>query len=157
MIAAVVDTNIVVRGAIASHPNSASKSVVDAIFAGSFLLLLSRETLLEIQRVLADEQIRALHGWSDESILSYCRALEVQGRVIETTTVVSPSLTRDVTDTKFVALATDGQADYLVTLDHRHLGRLKTVGKAKVVTPAKFILVLKHSTKDVNGGSHGLP
>jgi putative PIN family toxin of toxin-antitoxin system len=153
MIAAVVDTNILVRGAIASHPNSASKSVVDAIFAGSFLLLLSRETLLEIQRVLADEQIRRLHGWSDELILSYCRALEVQGRVIETTTVVSPAFTRDVTDTKFVALAIDGQADYLVTLDQRHLGRLKTVGNAKVVTPAKFLLVLTHSSKEVNGGN----
>jgi len=144
MIAAVVDTNILVRGAIASHPKSASKSVVDAIFAGSFLLLLSRETLFELQRVLADEEIRAMHGWSDELILSFCRVLEVKGRVIETTTVVPASLTRDVTDTKFAVLAIDGQADYLVTLDHRHLGRLKRVGKAKVVTPAKFLLVLKH-------------
>jgi predicted nucleic acid-binding protein len=58
MIAAVVDTNMLVSGAIASHPNSASKGVVDAIFAGSFLLLLSRETLFELQRVLADEEIR---------------------------------------------------------------------------------------------------
>jgi hypothetical protein len=36
MIVAVVDTNILVRGAIAAHPNSASKSVVDANIAGSF-------------------------------------------------------------------------------------------------------------------------
>jgi hypothetical protein len=148
MIAAVVDTNILVRGAIASHPNSASKSVVDATFAGSFLLLLSRETLFEIQRVLADEEIRAMHGWSDELILSFCRALQIRGRLIETTTLVPPSLTRDLTDSKFVALAIDGQADYLVTLDQRHLGRLKTVGKAKVVTPAKFLVVLKRSSKE---------
>jgi putative PIN family toxin of toxin-antitoxin system len=148
MISAVVDTNILVRGAIASHPNSASKGVVDAIFASSFVLLLSRETLFETQRVLADEEIRALHGWADELILSFCRALEVKGRMIETTTVVSPSLTRDVTDTKFVALAIDGQVDYLVTLDQRHLGRLKTVGKAKVVTPAKFLRVLRQSSKE---------
>lgn len=152
MIVAVVDTNILVRGAIASHPNSASKDVVDAIFADSFLLLLSRETLFEIQRVLADEKIRALYGWSDELILSFCRALEVKGRVIETTTVVAPSLTRDVTDTKFVALAIDGKADYLVTHDRRHLGRLKTVGKAKVTTPARFLMVLKRSSESSNGG-----
>lgn len=136
--------NILVRGAIASHPNSASKSVVDAIFAGSFLLLLSRETLFEIQRVLSEEEIRTMHGWSDELILSFCRALEVKGRMLETTTVVPASLTRDVTDTKFVALAIDGQADYLVTLDRRHLGRLKTAGKAKVVTPAKFVMILHY-------------
>jgi predicted nucleic acid-binding protein len=62
MIAAVVDTNIMVRGAIASHPNSASKNVIDALFAGSFLLLLSRDALSEIQRVLASDDIRAKHG-----------------------------------------------------------------------------------------------
>jgi predicted nucleic acid-binding protein len=90
MIAAVVDTNILVGGAIVSHPNSARKSVVDTIFAGSFLLLLSREKLFELQRVLADEEIRAMHGWSDELILSFCRALEAKGRLIETTTVVPP-------------------------------------------------------------------
>jgi hypothetical protein len=69
----------------------------------SIRTLLSREALFEIQRVLADEVIRAMHGWTDAMILSYCRALEVKGRMIETTTVVAPSLTRDVTDTKFVA------------------------------------------------------
>ncbi len=127
--------------------------MVDAIFAGSFLLLLSRETLFELQRVLADEEIRAMHVWSDELILSFCRALEAKGRLIETTTVVPPSLTRDVTDTKFVALAIDGQADYLVTHDQRHLGRLKKVGQAKVVTPAKFLMALQQSSKEFNGGN----
>jgi putative PIN family toxin of toxin-antitoxin system len=146
----VVDTNIQVRGAIASNPHSAGKSVVDAIFAGSFVLILSGETLFELQRVLADEEIRTMHGWSDELILSYCRALEVKARMIETTSVVPPSLTRDVTDTKFVALAIDGQADYLVTHDQRQLGRLKTVGTAKIVTPAKFLMALKQSSKEAS-------
>jgi putative PIN family toxin of toxin-antitoxin system len=143
MISAVVDTNVMVRGAITSHPSSASKGVIDAIFSGSFLLLLSTETLLEIQRVLADEMIRAVHNWSDEKILDFCRALEVQGRLIETTTIVSPSLTRDITDTKLVALAIDGKADYLVTLDRRHLGRLKVIEKTKILTPAKFLGIVK--------------
>jgi predicted nucleic acid-binding protein len=58
-----------------------------------------------------------------------------------------------VTDTKFVALAIDGQADYLVTHDQRHLGRLKKVGQAKVVTPAKFLMALQQSSKEFNGGN----
>ncbi len=83
MITAAVDTNILVRGAIASHPNSASKQIVDAVLAGDFLLLLSRKTLFEIQRVLADDDMRAKHGWTDQEIMHYCRALEVRSRMIE--------------------------------------------------------------------------
>lgn len=44
MPSAAVDTNILVAGAITGHPRSASKQVVDALFAGQFLLLLSRNT-----------------------------------------------------------------------------------------------------------------
>ena len=36
------------------------------------------------------------------------------------TAQIPPSITRDLTDIKWVALALDGDADYLVTLDRRH-------------------------------------
>ena len=49
MIIAAVDTNVLVRGVIASHPTSASKGVVDALFDGRFFLLLSPEVVAEIQ------------------------------------------------------------------------------------------------------------
>jgi len=153
MISAAVDTNILVRGAIAVHPNSASKRVVDALLAGRFTLLLSRDTLLELQRVLADETIRAKHGWTDVEILSFCRVLEVRGRLIEPTTVVSASLTRDVTDTKWVALALDGHADYLVTKDRRHLQRLKQIGHTKVVSAQEFLEILTQADEPDGAGS----
>jgi putative PIN family toxin of toxin-antitoxin system len=147
MISAVVDTNILVRGAIASSPHSVSKRIVDAFFGGRFVLLLSSSTLLEIQRVLADEEIRAKHGWSDDEVLNFCRALAVQARVLEPTTQVPASLTRDLTDTKWVALALDGHADYLVTKDRRHLQRLKRVGRTKMVGPGAFLRALQRSTE----------
>src|SRR5207247_1831141 len=133
ILSAAVDTNILVQGAIAGHPRSASKQVVDALFAGQFLLLLSRDTLLEIQQVLADDAVRAKHGWTDAQIEQFCRAVEVRSRLIEPTTPVPASLTRDVSDTKWVALAIDGKADYLVTNDRRHLQRLRIIGQTKVV------------------------
>lgn len=143
MIIAAVDTNVLVRGAIASHPTSASKGVVDAFFAGRFLLLLSPEVVAEIETVLTVDTVRAKHGLSDEEIVNFCRALQAKGRMIETVTVVPASLTRDPSDTKWVALVTDGEAGYLVTRDWRHLGRLKQVGKTKVVSPKRFLEVLQ--------------
>jgi predicted nucleic acid-binding protein len=45
----------------------------------------------------------------------------------------------DVTDTKFLALAEESGATYLVTQDRRHLLRLKQYGKTQIVTPAQFL------------------
>jgi putative PIN family toxin of toxin-antitoxin system len=139
MITAVIDTNILVRGTIASHPKSASKQIVDALFIGRFALLLSSDAIQEIQRVLTDPAIMAKHGRSIEDVGAFCRALELMSRMFEPTTYIPASLTRDVTDTKWVALALDSQADYLVTADRRHLLRLQRIGKTKVIGPRPFL------------------
>lgn len=55
------------------------------------------------------------------------------------TKTVPAGLTRDVTDTKLLALADEANADYLVTNDRRHLLRLGRFGRTKIVTPAQFI------------------
>jgi hypothetical protein len=147
MTTAVVDTNILVRGAIAAGRRSPSKRVVDAFFAGRFVLILSRETLLEIRRVLAQPDVRAKHGWSEDKISRFCRALEVGSRVLDPMTRVPASLTRDVTDTKWLGLALDGDADYLVTHDNRHLLRLKKVGRTLIVRPHVFLQALRASKR----------
>ncbi len=143
MISAVVDTNVLLAGAISSNPASSSKEVLNAFFAGQFLLLLSPETFQEFQRVLGEPDIRVKHGWTDEKIVEFCHTLEVAGRMIEPTTTVSAAVTRDITDTKWVALALDADADYLVTQDRRHLLRLKKVGRTKVVRPRAFLEIFK--------------
>ena len=52
-----------------------------------------------------------------------------------------------ITDTKWVALVLDGGADYLVTCDRRHLQRLRTIGRTKVVGPAAFLRVLEQAQR----------
>lgn len=140
MISAVVDTNVLVRGALSRSPKSASKELVDAFFAGRFVLVLSADALDELLQVLIQTDVRARHGeQTDEQILDFCRALEVHGQFIEPTTVVSPSITRDPTDTKFLALAHESSANYLVTKDNRHLLRLKQYHGTRIVTPSQFL------------------
>lgn len=139
MISAVVDTNVLLRGAISGSRRSASKDLVNAFFEGRYLLFLSRETFQEIQRVLAEKDVRAKHGWSDEKIKRFCRALEVRARFVEPKVIVSASVTRDATDTKFLALAEESNANYLVTKDNRHLLRLKRYNRTRIVTPAQFL------------------
>jgi uncharacterized protein len=57
--------------------------------------------------------------------------------------VISPSLTRDVTDAKFLALAAEISADFLVTRDRRHLLRLRHFQKTRIVTPRQFLKELE--------------
>jgi putative PIN family toxin of toxin-antitoxin system len=133
MLSAVVDTNVIVAGVLSSNPTSASRALMDRLRAGEFLLLLSPEALLEIEEVLALAEMKAIHGLTDDEI-----------RTLSGTTSISAALTRDVTDTKWVAIAIEGDADCLVTKDRRHLHRLKRAGRAKIVTPRKFLKVLDH-------------
>ena len=53
-----------------------------------------------------------------------------------------PSLTRDVSDTKFLSLAAESLADNLVTNDRRHLLPLRQYGVTRIVTPAQFLAQL---------------
>ena len=140
MVNAVVDTNVIVVGVLTNDPYSASASVIDRHRNGEFLLFLSPPALLELQEVLAFPRLRAIHHLTDEEIRRFCRRLEVHhSRMFSGTIPVSPAITRDVTDTKWVALALEAQPDYLVTNDRRHLHRLRTVGRTQIVTPRAFI------------------
>jgi uncharacterized protein len=142
MITAVIDTNILVRGTISSNPKSASKQVIDALFVGAFSLILSPEAIQEILRVMTDPAILQKHDRPIEEVLSFCHALQIISRVFEPTTKVDSSLTRDVTDTKWLALALDSHADYLVTADRRHLLRLRQFGATKIIGPRQFLKTL---------------
>jgi putative PIN family toxin of toxin-antitoxin system len=149
MVNAVVDTNVLVAGVLTSNPRSSSRRLLDRHRHGDFTLLLSPAALKEIQEVLALPHLRAMHRLSDEEIRLFCLGLEFAGnaRVLSGMFPVSPAVTRDVTDTKWVALALEGDADYLVTKDHRHLHRLRKIGKTRIVTPHKFLQALDNPVR----------
>ena len=142
MISAVIDTNIIVAGLLTENSRSASHQVIDRLFAGDFDSLQSTASLAEIQHVLSLPQMQAIHQLSDNEIQQFCRALTVRSRMLSGAMHVSSAITRDVSDTKWVALALEGDADYLVTRDRRHLNRLKTVGRTKIVTAHAFLKAL---------------
>ena len=52
------------------------------------------------------------------------------------------NLPRDVTDVKFLNLAHETDADYLVTKDGRRLLRLKKYRRTRIVTPTQFLAYL---------------
>ncbi len=144
MVSAVIDTNILVAGILTANPRSASRRVIDGLFSGAYDLLLSPTILQEIQDVLTLPRLQSVHRLTADQIQRFCHSLQVRGRMFSGTREVSAALTRDVTDTKWVALALEADADYLVTRDRRHLHRLRTVGHTRIVTAHQFLQQLGH-------------
>jgi putative PIN family toxin of toxin-antitoxin system len=141
MTTVVLDTNVVVQS-LFSTSRSAFRQVLDAYFEGRFRPQFSEATLNELLSVLTLPRIRQKHGKSEEEVLEFIASLLARGDHHDITAVVPSSLTRDVTDTKFLALAQEANADYLVTNDRRHLLRLRTFGQTRIVTPSQFLRLL---------------
>ena len=146
MLSAVVDTNVIVAGILTAFSNSASHLLLNRLWKEEFLLVCSPAALLEIAEVLAHPEMQKIHRLRDAEIRAFCQALEIRSRMFVGTRPVSPTVTRDVTDTKWVALAIESVADYLVTFDRRHLHRLRKVGQTRIVTPHKFLQALDRET-----------
>ncbi len=142
MITAILDTNVIVGAAIGSKQATAGR-VLDAYFDGKYRLAFSPATSDELLPVLSLPVIRLRHGWSDDDILRFVLSLHVAATIGTGRLVVSPTLTRDVTDTKFLALTAEISADFLVTRDRRHLLRLRRFQKTRIVTPGQFLKELK--------------
>jgi putative PIN family toxin of toxin-antitoxin system len=138
MITAVLDTNVIVSAAIGSKRATAGR-VLDAYFDGKYRLAFSPPTSDELLHVLSLPMIRLRHGWSDDDILRFVLSLYVSAVTGTGRLVVSPTLTRDVTDTKFLALSAEISADFLVTRDRRHLLRLRRFQTTRIVTPSEFL------------------
>ena len=97
MITAVLDTNVIVGAAIGSEQATAGRTL-DAYFDGKYQLAFSPATSDELLHVLSLPMIRRRHGWSDDDILRFVLSLHVSAMIGTGRLVVSPKLTRDVTD-----------------------------------------------------------
>ena len=139
MTTAVLDTNVVVQSLI-GLPRSASARVLDEFYDGGFHLAYTSETIDELIEVLVLPRMQDMHGLSDDEVLEFVTSLLVRATFYASSSAsVQGDIARDITDTKFLALANESKADYLVTNDRRHLLRLRRFGQTRIVTPAEFL------------------
>jgi predicted nucleic acid-binding protein len=115
--------------------------VLDAYYDQRFRIAYTAATVDELIDVLNLPRIREMHGFSDDEVLIFVASLlaGAEPYPIEAAGAVSADIPRDLTDTKFLALAKSADADKLVTNDRRHLLRLRRFGRTQIVTPAAFL------------------
>jgi len=133
----VLDTNAVLDWLHFRDPGFAS--IAQAIDAGLAVPLTSPECLEELRRVLAYPQFR-LDAGARDTIFDRYRAC---AGVIEVDVTALPALPRcrDPDDQKFLELAWQSDADYLVSKDKALLKLARAaakLGRFVILTPEKF-------------------
>ena len=132
----VLDTNIFVSGFISPLGNPAR--ILGLWQEGEIDVLVSAETLVELVRVLkTSASLRRRFQYTDDEIDRYIDLIE------KVATFIIPRRTiqvvhEDPDDDKFVGLALEGQAKYLVSGDP-HLLNLGQVERVVILSPQAFI------------------
>ena len=137
----VLDTNVVVSGVIkVEGPHG---QILSRLFqARQYISVTSLEILAEIREVLQRPKIRRYHGWTDEEIDAFVTFLYAESDVTEGTLTVK--IARDPQDNKFLACASEGNADYLVSGDDDLL-QIEVFERTQIVRPRVFLETLQSS------------
>lgn len=129
---AVLDTNVVVSGAL--KPHSLPAAIVSAATAQLFTLCLSDAIRDEYQHVLT----RGKFGFTPDLVSRFLAELEATARKVTPTERLA--ITRDSEDNKFLECAVEANASHLVTGNTRHFPyQFRTI---RVVTPREFFALL---------------
>lgn len=143
---AVLDASLIVAAAWTKNPRSASRLVVEAAAAGAFEPIITDEIEAEYRDVLARDKFRrgAPAG-------AYRSAARIMDALVGAAERVEPApdvrvIEKDPKDDKYVAAALGGGAEYVVTLDRRHMLALGAYEGVRFVTPGDFLAVLRSSS-----------
>lgn len=132
----IIDTNLWVSFIISNKQNLPDS----VLYSEEARLLFSKELIDEILQTITKPKLKKYFGTNAlEEMLStfdpFIDFIEVKSTI---------SVCRDIKDNFLLALAKDGQADYLITGD-KDLLELKKFGKTKICTIVNFIQETKNS------------
>lgn len=126
----VVDTNIIVSGLITSGTPPAK--ILDAVHKKKITLLISDEVVSEYLRVLEYPHIRKYKKITDETITHLTALFINEMERVEILNHITAS--PDPDDDKFLSLAVEGQADFIITGDKADLLSIKEISGIKIIT-----------------------
>lgn len=130
MIRAVIDTNVLVSGLLASSGNEAL--TILAIHQGLLRPCLSEEIIDEYAAVLA----RPKFTLPPEEVEALIMMLRLNGELLQIE--ASPEASPDAGDTKFIDCALAAEADFIVTGNKRHFPD-SPYGRARVVSAGELL------------------
>lgn len=141
MLSAVVDTQIVLRGATSANFTITAK-IYAAWRARQFTLLVSEPILEEVEDVVSRPEVRRRLRMSAVEATALVERLRRRSVLVAPTVRIARS--RDPDDDKFLECAVAGRADYLVSADTDLLS-LRQVERIPIVDAPTFWQALSES------------
>lgn len=139
MLRAVLDTNVIVSGVIASK--GAPFDLLTAWRERRWSLVVSPQTLTELEQVLSLPKIAHTYRLTRQDISDVVRLLESRATVTPGRLRI-PRMARDPEDDQILACAVEGHADYVVSGDQDLLA-LERFRGVPIITPAAFAVILR--------------
>ncbi len=133
----VVDSNVFVSALVAPR-GTAGILVRKLVEDERTVFLISPETMGELRRVLTYSKIVKLLKFSPEDVNRFLSSIEMLSEEVDETLSVSGLECRDPDDIKFLAVAMEGRADFLITGDEDLLV-LGKIEEIPVVTPSQYL------------------
>ena len=132
----ILDTSVLVAALLSK--NGGSARIVNLALTGRIHAFHTDETFTELRAVLQ----RPKFGLGKETQEHYIHLLAEASFLVKPLAEFTTVRCRDPKDDKFLALAEQVEADYLISLDADLLD-LKTAGDTRIVEPGVFLEVLK--------------
>lgn len=137
---AVVDTNILARGLL--RPGGPSATLLQAAEDATFSLVLSPSILQELRKVFFKPHVRQRYPLSLEQIAGYMASVQVLAEVVPGRLQVH-GVTRDPDDNHVLACAVEGEVDFVVSDDRKHILPLGEYRSIPIVSLPAFLGMLR--------------
>ena len=136
-----LDTNVIISGVI--FPHGSSREILLAWRRGRFVLLTSAAQRLELLDVLSRPKIAVDYRVTPADVARLTRRLDRSAVLISPTAPTVIQL-RDPDDEAILAIAVEGNADFLVTGDKDLLtcASDSRLGRLAILTPRAFLVEL---------------
>lgn len=139
MVRVVLDANQFVSALL--KPGSNADTILGLVREEKIILLLSEASCEEILRVLTYPKIRKRLNSSEEYLADFVGKLRAVDNITPDKASLDP-LAADPDDTKYLACALEGNADFIVSGDH-HLTDLKSFRGIRIVDAATFLAMIE--------------
>jgi uncharacterized protein len=133
---AVLDTNVLISAFVSR--TGAPAQILALWRSGEVEIVVSPESLAELERVLTYERMRRYLQYSDEQMARFLSLLRTRAELIQDVPAVAV-VADDPDDDKFFALALAAEAAYIVSGDKSHVLPVGQYQGIRVVPPALFV------------------
>ncbi len=138
----VIDANVVISFLLSK--GDTVSFIFDEWEKETFEVLVSTDILIELDEVI-DRATRMTKG-AIGSLKTAAMKRRLRKNTIKVSAVSSVHASKDDKDNRYLACAKDGDADFLITGDKKHLLSLKKFGTTQIISPIEFVQILQKVT-----------